>query len=112
MREGDIIFTPMPQVDGQIKNRPALFLRVLPPFHDALLCAISTQLSRAVAGFDELITLQDDNFVSSGLVAASVIRLGFLVVLPQGQLIGSIGRISLGRRKRLLKNLSEYLVKV
>ncbi len=112
MREGDIVLTPLPQSDGQIKNRPALFLRVLPPFNDALLCGISTQLARAVAGFDELITLQDEDFVSSGLVAASVIRLGFLVVLPQSQLIGSIGRISLERRKRLLKNLSEYLVKV
>ena len=112
MREGDIVLTPLPQADGHIKNRPALLLRVLPPFNDALLCGISTQLSRAVTGFYEIINLQDTDFASSGLVTASVIRLGFLAVVPQSQLIGSIGQISFECRKRLLKNLSDHLVKV
>ena len=111
MREGDVVLTPIPQADGQVKNRPALFLRTMPPYNDALVCGISTQLIRAVAGFDEIIAVQDDDFTASGLVATSVIRLGFLVVVPQKQLLGSIGQVSLERHKRLLKNLSEYLVK-
>jgi len=44
MKQGDVILTSMPQADGQVKNRPALFLRILPPFDDALVCGISTQL--------------------------------------------------------------------
>ena len=32
MKQGDVMLTPIPQADGQIKNRPALFLRELPPF--------------------------------------------------------------------------------
>ena len=32
MTEADIILTPLPQVDGVVKNRPALLLRELPPF--------------------------------------------------------------------------------
>ncbi len=110
MREGDIVLALLPQADGQLKNRPALFLRDLPPFGDALLCGISTQLARAVHGFDEVIEPPDDDFSSSGLVSASVIRLGFLAVLPRNQLLGSIGQISEDRRRRLLNNLSEHLL--
>ena len=32
MKEGDIILTPMPQADGKVKNRPAIYLREMPPF--------------------------------------------------------------------------------
>ena len=46
MKEGDIVLTPLPQADGQIKNHPALFLRAMPPFNDALVRGISTQLQR------------------------------------------------------------------
>lgn len=42
MKEGDVVLTPVPQANGQIKNRPALFLREMPPFQDALVCGIST----------------------------------------------------------------------
>ena len=59
MKEGDIVLTPLPQANGQSKNRPALFLRAMPPFDDALVCGISTQLHQQVAGFDEVITQQD-----------------------------------------------------
>ena len=36
MKEGDVILTPLPQADGKIKNRPAIFLREMPPFQDIL----------------------------------------------------------------------------
>lgn len=109
MKQGDIVLTPLPQANGQMKNRPALFLRIMPPFNDALVCGISTQLHQQVPDFDELITHQDDDFAASGLVADSVIRLGFLAVLPQSQLMGSIGSIAPERHRRLLQNLSDHL---
>jgi mRNA interferase MazF len=111
MKEGSIVLTPIPQADGQVKNRPALFLRELPPFKDALVCGISTQLHHEVSGFDEVITAQDDDFANSGLVTNSLIRLGFLAVVPRRKLIGSIGSVSASRHQRLLKNLSDYLVR-
>ncbi|MFO7679541.1 MAG: type II toxin-antitoxin system PemK/MazF family toxin [Chloroflexota bacterium] len=110
MKQGDVILTPVPQADGQIKNRPALFLRELPPFNDALVCGISTQLHQHVPEFDETITSEDDDFADSGLISSSLIRLGFLAVIPHHKLAGSIGSISPIRHKRLLKNLSDYLV--
>jgi mRNA interferase MazF len=58
----------MPQADGKIKNRPAIYLREMPPFRDALVCGVSTQIHQLAADFDELITNQDDDFSASGLI--------------------------------------------
>jgi len=91
MTESDIILIPLPQADGVVKNRPALLLRELPPFGDFLACGVSTQLHQAVPEFDEVITKADPDFPASGLVADSLIRLGFLAVLPHQKILGSIG---------------------
>ena len=109
MKEGDIILTPLQQVDGVTKNRPALLLRELPPFGDYLACGISTQLHQTVPGFDDTITKADPDFASSGVLADSVIRLGFLAVLPRQRILGAIGAITAGRRARLLRRLSKHL---
>lgn len=109
MNEGDVILAALPQADNQIKNRPAIALRELPPFGDMLVCGVSTQMHQVVPGFDELITESDDDFVASGLLADSVIRLGFLAVLPRRNIRGSIGNISPKRHQRLVKHLSAYL---
>ncbi len=110
IQEGDLILTPLPQADGRLKNRPALILRKMPPYDDFLVCGISTQLHRKVQDFDEIISPFDDDFESSGLLAESLIRLGFLTVLPLSQIAGSIGAISPKRHRRLLKALSAYLI--
>ncbi len=110
MREGDVILTPLPQVDGKVKARPALLLRHLPPFGDFLVCGITTQINRAVAGFDEVIRPGDSDYGSSGLVAESVFRLGFLAVLPRSRIAGSIGSVSMERHENLLVRLSRHLL--
>jgi mRNA interferase MazF len=112
LKEGDIILTPLPQADGKIKNRPAVYLREMPPFRDALVCGVSTQIHKLAPDFDDLIIKQDSDFPDSGLVTDSLIRLGFLTVLPRRSIIGSIGSISPERHRRLLSRLSEYLVGV
>lgn len=111
MQEGDVVITPVPQADGAIKNRPAVILRELPPYKDLLVCGISTQLHQEIKGFDEIISTTDADFSSSGLRSDSLIRLGFLAVLPRNKIIGKVGSISAERRKRLLKRLSDYLVR-
>jgi mRNA interferase MazF len=109
MREADIILTPFPQADGQVKHRPALVLREMPRYHDLLVCGISTQLHQYVDGFDELIVAADADFAASGLIADSIIRLGFLAVVPRHRIPGGIGSISSERHRRLLYTLSAYL---
>jgi mRNA interferase MazF len=109
MNEGDIALAPLPQADGQIKNRPVILLRRLPPFSDFLVCGVSTQLQQRVEGFDEVIAVSDKDFAVSGLKASSLIRLGFLAVLPDAALLGKIGSLSSERRLRLLTNLCRHL---
>jgi len=92
------------------KNRPALLLRELPPFGDYLACGISTQLHQAVPGFDEIVSKDDVDFTDSGLLSSSVVRLGFLAVLPSQRILGAIGQIAPDRHARLLKTLSKHLV--
>ena len=109
MKEGDIVLTPIPQADGGTKNRPALVLRKTPPYGDLLVCGIRTQLRLAVPEFDEVIATTDADFAQSALLADSVIRLGFLAVVPLKSIPGSIGSVSTQRHERLLSRLSAYL---
>jgi mRNA interferase MazF len=111
MREGDVVIVPLPQANGLIKNRPAIVLREMPPFRDFLLCGVSTQRRQAAKDFDETISAGDTDFQSSGLIEESLIRLGFLVVLPRNKVAGAIGSMSVERHKRLLNTLSDYLRK-
>lgn len=107
--EADIALTPLPQADGKIKNRPVVALRQMPGFGDWLVCGISTQLQHAVEGFDEIIDQTHPDFVTSGLKAPSIARLGFLAVLPARSFVGVIGAISEVRHRRLLSRLSDQL---
>ena len=109
MKEGDVILTPVPQANGELKDRPAIFLREMPRYHDLLVCGVSTQLHQYVENFDEIISPTDVDFKSSGLKTKSLIRLSFLAVLPRHGVLGSIGSISEERHKHLLRKLSEYL---
>ncbi|MCY7348907.1 MAG: type II toxin-antitoxin system PemK/MazF family toxin [Pyrinomonadaceae bacterium] len=111
MKESEIVIAVFPQSNGTLKRRPALILREMPPFRDFLICGISTQLRQQVKGFDEIISEADEDFAASGLDFDSLIRLGFLLVVPRNEIIGSIGEISAERHQRLLKNLSDYLMK-
>jgi mRNA interferase MazF len=110
MTEGDVALTPLPQADGQVKNGPAVVLRAMPPHGDLLVCGVSTQLHHETPGFGEAIRPADPDFAGSGLKASSLIRLGFLVVLPVSSFLGSIGSISPERHGRLLQRLAEHLV--
>lgn len=110
MREGNVAIASIPQFDRKTKNRPVILLREMPRHRDFLVCGISSQLRRRVPGFDELITPIDADFVSSGLLGTSVVRLSFLVIVPRNEIVGSIGSVSPERHKRLLHTLGSYLL--
>lgn len=109
MTEGDVALRPLPQADGRTKPRPVILLRQMPPFGDWLVYGVSTQLHQQVAGFDEIIEPSHSDFRRSGLKAPSLIRLGFLVVLPADRLLGVLGSISSERHQRLLQRLGAFL---
>jgi len=109
MNAGDVALTPLTQADGRTKPRPVILLRQMPPFGDWLVCGGSTQLRHKVAGFDETIDPSHPDFRQSGLKAASLIRLGYLVVLPADQLLGVLGSVASERHERLLRRLGAFL---
>jgi len=111
MKQGDIILTPIPQADGKLKKRPAILLAEMPGYGDFLACGVSTQLHHYIEGFDDIISPEDEDFNLSGLTTESLIRLGFLAVLPKSNILGTIGSISIKRHKNLLKNLCNYLIR-
>jgi mRNA interferase MazF len=88
MKQGDVVLTAVPQANGLLKNRPAIVLRELPPYGDFLVCGVSSQLHQRVKDFDEIISLSNPDFTSSGLRSESLIRLGFLAVLPLKAIAG------------------------
>lgn len=110
MESGNIILAALPQSDGKSKLRPALVLKLTPPFNDLLVCGISTQLSQEVIGFDELLKTNDKEFASSGLVQTSLIRLGYLAIIPQSIVAGSIGKVAPQRLKILKQRLSHFIL--
>lgn len=110
MREGQIVLTHLPQSDGNIKLRPVLLLKKLPGYNDFLVCGISTQLHQLIKNFDELLDEKSTGFIETGLRQSSIIRLGFLAVIPNYKLAGSIGNIRQQLHKTLLKRLGSFLM--
>lgn len=111
MKEGDVVLTDLPQTDGKIKTRPVLLLHQFPaPYSGYLVCGISSQIHQMIENFDELISEQDEDYVDSGILKGSIIRLSFLAVIPSKVIVGSIGSISKSRHQKLLYRLSDYLI--
>ncbi|MDX2304527.1 MAG: type II toxin-antitoxin system PemK/MazF family toxin [Microscillaceae bacterium] len=109
MNVGDIAKARLQQADGSYKLRPVLLLKQMPPFQDWLVCGISTQLRQFVVDFDILMDNTHPDFALSGLIAPSIIRLGFMAVLPDSIIQGTIGRISAETYQTLLQNLINHL---
>ena len=112
VRERQVVLFRFPQANQTAgKLRPALVIREVPgPHKDWLICMISSQLPQEVADLDEIISEQDDDFISSGLKRASLIRIARLAVVEETILVGAIGEISPARLNRIKNRLSNWLV--
>src|SRR5689334_17364556 len=108
---GQVVVFRFPQTDlEEGKLRPALLLGKLPGnFDDWLICMISSQTRQYIAGFDEIVQENDDDFGESGLKVTSVIRVGRLAVVSGDILIGAIGQISSKRLDGVKKHLADWL---
>jgi mRNA interferase MazF len=90
---GDVVVAPLAQADGGLKPRPVLLLRELPGFGDYLACGISTQLHQAIEGFDLILSPGSSEFSAAGLRTESVVRLGFVGVVPVMKMTRRLGRL-------------------
>jgi mRNA interferase MazF len=111
MNQGDIATIPIITSSGVPKNRPVLLLKQMPPFGDWLVCGISGQLHQEVKGFDVVVLDNDPDFAATGLRNSSVIRLGYLAVVPKKDIPGIIDAIDSGTLKLLLQRLVDHLSK-
>lgn len=111
MKEGEIILANLITSDGKFKKRPALVLKILPKYGDLLLCGVSTQIHQYITDFDLLIEEKSLDFLKSGLVKESIIRLGYLSVIPSNFIEGKLGFISKESHQTLINRLCDYLSK-
>lgn len=111
-RAGEVVVIKYPFSDlSQAKLRPALLLGKLPGGHDDwLVCMISSRVRQQVDGFDEVIETHDVDFSQSGLKAASVIRIGRLLVVEGKLLPGALGTIGTERLQRVRSRLAAWLL--
>lgn len=109
MKEGDIVLVAMGQADNLNKRRPALILRRMPKFGDLLICGISSQMHQAIPHFDAILVQESPEFARTGLVTSSVVRLGFLNVIPMRKASGVLGDIGRHLHITLLERLCRYL---
>lgn len=110
MNEADIVLTSIITSDGSFKKRPALILKILPKYNDLLLCGISTQIHQKIVDFDLLIEQGTKDFSTSGLVKESIVRLGYISVIPTQYIEGKLGFINKDTHKLLIKRLCSYLI--
>ena len=108
---GQVCLFRFPQTDLKTgKRRPALLIARLPgPFDDWLVCMVSSQMSQAIDGFDEILHREETDFVQSGLKTDSVIRIARLALVTEGILLGAIGEISAERLKRIKARIAAWI---
>ena len=111
IQEGQVVLFRFPQTNQTAgKLRPALILRKSPvPYDDWLICMISSQLSRQIPEFDEVLTEKDSDFARSGLKNSSVIRISRVAIVDSSILLGTIGQIDTQRLARIKQRLSDWL---
>lgn len=112
IEEGQIVLLRFPYADGKglTKVRPGAIVRKLPgDYDDWLVCMVSSQLEEAIEGLDETLTETDDDFLSTGLKATSVIRVSRVAVCHGSSLLGAIGRLSGTRLDRIKNSLARWI---
>jgi mRNA interferase MazF len=105
VKEGDIAKATLDQSDGLIKFRPVVLLKQLPPSGDWLVCGVTSSVKYYVKDFDILIKEEDEDFSDTGLLKSSIIRLGFLGIIPEKEIEESIGYLNIEKYKVLISNL-------
>ena len=79
-------------------------------YDDWLICMISSQLGQFIPDFDEIISVDSQDFDESGLKTNSVIRIGRLAVVNGEILLGSIGQIGSDRLQHIKSRLGQWIM--
>ena len=66
-------------------------------------------MRQAVERFDEVVSQDQPDFPTSGLKAASVIRIARLAVVAADSLVGAVGEISPERLRRIRQKIADWV---
>ena len=108
---GHIAMVALPFTDlSGSKRRPVVVVGAAPTGNsDWLVCMVSSKLQHRHAAVDELIEPAAPDFPSSGLVAASLVRVGRLAIIEESLLLGAIGSIGADRMNRIREKLKNWI---
>jgi len=109
VKEGSVILASFPQADRKIKLRPAVILKIIPPFDDYLVCAISSQIHNYVEGLDILIDESHVDFNYWGLPNAGIVRSGMITMISTEIIKGRIGELSKETYLQVVDQLIKFL---
>lgn len=87
-----------------------MVLALLPGnYQTVLVCGLSSDLEEVEPGWDDVISITDSDFVASGLLVSSSVRLSFLFGVDEDQIEGLIGQLGRERASKLRRRLGEHL---
>ena len=109
---GQIAYVKLPNTDLTLgKNRPVLVLGKCPgKFDDWLICPVSSRQYQATPDVDELVNSSDEDYLATGLVKPSVIRVCRLATVESSVMIGAIGSVNKTRLARILASLKKWII--
>ena len=87
-----------------------MVLALLPGnYQTVLVCGLSSDLEEVEPGWDDVVLITDSDFVASGLLVSSSVRLSFLFGVDEDQIEGLIGQLGRERASKLRRRLGEHL---
>ena len=109
MEVGTVVKAVFPQADRQIKVRPAVIIKFVPPYNDCMICAVSTQTGLLIPELNIMLDKNSYEFTTSGLLRESIIRVGMVATVPDTLLLGAIGKISQATCEKIIFQLKKFL---
>ncbi len=111
MKAGDICRVGFPQPDGNIKGRPVVLIKEVPPFKDWMVALVTGKTRNMDSTLDYLLRDSDSGFSGTGLTKTSLIRMGVISTINTGLIQGKLGELPYGVLPKLKSNLSQFILK-
>ena len=109
---GNVVLFRFRQTDGSIgKLRPAILIKKIKnEYADWLVCMVSRQTHQQIKDLEVIVSVGDEDFISSGLKQSSLIRMSRLAVVDEDIFEGNLGSISDQRLQDIKERFSKWIL--